>query len=87
VRRSLPAAAFEERIISTVREHQVTLLAGATGSGKTTQLPQFILDDAVRAGHGGRTRIVCTQPRRIAAIGVARRVAEERAEELAPSGW
>lgn len=87
VRRALPAAAFEDKIVSTVAANQVTLLAGATGSGKTTQLPQFILDSEVKAGRGGRTRIVCTQPRRIAAIGVARRVAEERAEDLAPSGW
>ena len=51
------------------------------------QIPQFILEDAIARGAGGRTRIVVTQPRRIAAIGVASRVAAERCEPLgAPGG-
>ena len=44
------------------------------------QVPQFLLDDAVEAGRGGGCSIVCTQPRRIAAISVAERVANERGE-------
>lgn len=55
------------------------------GCGKTTQVPQFILDDALEAGNGSITRIVCTQPRRISAISIAERVAVERAESLGKS--
>ena len=50
------------------------------------QIPQFILEDAIARGCGGRTRIVVTQPRRIAAIGVASRVASERCEPLGRPG-
>ena len=58
------------------------MIIGSTGCGKTTQVPQFIFDEAVKAGHGGRTSIVCTQPRRISATSVAQRVAQERAEPI-----
>lgn len=51
------------------------MISGETGCGKTTQVPQFLLDDAIRAGRGAEVNIVCTQPRRISAIGVAERVA------------
>ena len=56
-----------------IREHPVVILSGETGSGKTTQLPKFCLE----AGRGIRGRIACTQPRRVAALSVSRRVAEE----------
>lgn len=55
---------------------------GETGCGKTTQLPQFILEDAIASGLGPATNIVCTQPRRISAISVAKRVAQERGEAV-----
>ena len=58
----------------------VAVVAGETGSGKTTQVPQFLLEAMTRAGQGGVTNIICTQPRRIAAISVAERVAAERGE-------
>ncbi|KAJ1861682.1 helicase [Coemansia sp. RSA 989] len=80
VRDSLPAAALKKRIVQLVHESRCVVVAGATGSGKTTQIPQFILDAALQ--HGTYANIVCTQPRRISAIGVATRVAAERAEDI-----
>jgi len=69
----LPIAAHAERIVELIRQHQVVVVAGETGSGKTTQLPKLCL----QAGRGAAGMIGCTQPRRIAARSVARRVAEE----------
>jgi ATP-dependent helicase HrpA len=70
---SLPISARGEDIIKLIREHQVVVIAGETGSGKTTQLPKLCL----AAGRGEAGMIGCTQPRRLAARSVARRVAEE----------
>ncbi|GAB6196433.1 ATP-dependent RNA helicase HrpA [Lysobacter xanthus] len=69
----LPIAAEAERIVELIREHPVVVIAGETGSGKTTQIPKLCL----AAGRGAAGLIGCTQPRRIAARAVARRVAEE----------
>ncbi|KAF1709233.1 ATP-dependent RNA helicase HrpA [Pseudoxanthomonas kalamensis DSM 18571] len=70
---SLPVAREAERIVAAIRKHPVVVIAGETGSGKTTQLPKLCL----AAGRGVAGTIGCTQPRRIAARAVARRVAEE----------
>ncbi|WP_448477130.1 ATP-dependent RNA helicase HrpA [Pseudoxanthomonas mexicana] len=75
---SLPIAREGDRIIELIRNHQVVVIAGETGSGKTTQLPKLCL----AAGRGVAGMIGCTQPRRIAARAVARRVAEELNTEL-----
>ncbi len=66
----LPVSAARDEIAHAIRDHQVVIVAGATGSGKTTQLPKICLDL-------GRTRIAHTQPRRIAARTIAERIAEE----------
>ncbi|MBW9093416.1 ATP-dependent RNA helicase HrpA [Microbacterium jejuense] len=66
----LPVSAARDEIARAVRDHQVVIVAGATGSGKTTQLPKIALEL-------GRTRIAHTQPRRLAARTIAERVAEE----------
>ncbi len=69
----LPVSAQRERIAQAIREHQVIVVAGETGSGKTTQLPKICL----LAGRGEAGLIGCTQPRRIAARSIAQRVAGE----------
>ncbi|MBU8975481.1 ATP-dependent RNA helicase HrpA [Lysobacter sp. MMG2] len=70
---NLPIAAKADEIVELIRAHPVVVIAGETGSGKTTQLPKLCL----AAGRGAAGMIGCTQPRRIAARAVARRVAEE----------
>ncbi|KAF1336029.1 Atp-dependent RNA helicase, partial [Globisporangium splendens] len=82
-RAKLPAAAEKENVIQYLKHNQVVLVCGQTGCGKTTQVPQFILDDYIDNSRGGECQIICTQPRRIAAIGVATRVAQERCEDIA----
>uniref|UniRef100_A0A672F7H6 RNA helicase n=1 Tax=Salarias fasciatus TaxID=181472 RepID=A0A672F7H6_SALFA len=79
-RRSLPVFEHQEDIVQLIRDNRVVLVVGETGSGKTTQIPQFLLDDCSRRGEA--CRIFCTQPRRLAAIAVAERVAAERGESL-----
>jgi ATP-dependent helicase HrpA len=75
---SLPITARADEIVKLIREHQVVVIAGETGSGKTTQLPKLCL----AAGRGEAGLIGCTQPRRLAARSVARRVAEELETQL-----
>ncbi|TIA95877.1 hypothetical protein E3P96_03739, partial [Wallemia ichthyophaga] len=81
-RASLPIFTQAEEVVKSVNENMITVLMAATGSGKTTQMPQLLLDDAIQHGRGGKCNILCTQPRRIAAISVAQRVAAERGEKL-----
>ncbi|KAH6912777.1 pre-mRNA splicing factor [Coprinopsis sp. MPI-PUGE-AT-0042] len=73
-RKSLPIYAFKEQLIAAVKEHQVLIVVAETGSGKTTQLPQY-LHEAGFCENG--LKVGCTQPRRVAAMSVAARVAEE----------
>ena len=70
---ALPITAHREEILQAIARHQVIVVAGETGSGKTTQLPKLCLE----AGRGTRGLIACTQPRRIAARAMAERVSEE----------
>ncbi|CAH8453976.1 unnamed protein product [Schistosoma intercalatum] len=81
----LPAYQFKEDIVSTIRNNQVVIISGETGCGKTTQVPQFILEDQVLGGNGSVTRIIVTQPRRISAVSVAERVATERGQSIGSS--
>ncbi|HEX2854259.1 MAG TPA: DUF3418 domain-containing protein [Opitutaceae bacterium] len=69
----LPISVRAEEITAAIQAHQVVILAGETGSGKTTQIPKMCL----AAGRGTHGRIACTQPRRVAALSISRRVAEE----------
>lgn len=69
----LPITVRAEEITAAIQENPVVILAGETGSGKSTQIPKMCL----AAGRGVAGRIACTQPRRVAALSVSRRVAEE----------
>ena len=79
-RKTLPVYKFQKQLVELIEANQVVVITGETGCGKTTQIPQFVLDDAIGRGKGQNCRIVCTQPRRISAIAVAERVAFERNE-------
>jgi ATP-dependent helicase HrpA len=74
---SLPVSARREDIARAIREHPVVIVCGETGSGKTTQLPKIMLELGRGRGAGGHGLIGHTQPRRIAASSVARRIADE----------
>ncbi|KAF5873160.1 putative atp-dependent rna helicase dhx36 protein [Botrytis fragariae] len=78
----LPLNQNPSEVFNHIENNQFCILIGKTGSGKTTQLSQIILDDYIRTKRGGECRVICTQPRRIAAKSVAERVAEERGQEL-----
>ncbi|KAG0001580.1 hypothetical protein BGZ79_004460 [Entomortierella chlamydospora] len=81
-RAKLPAWSFKDQLVKAVKENPVVIVCGETGCGKTTQVPQFILDSWIQECIGEHANIVCTQPRRIAAIGVAERVAVERSTDI-----
>ncbi|KAG0126597.1 P-loop containing nucleoside triphosphate hydrolase protein [Tuber indicum] len=82
VRMRLPAWDLKEEIIGAVNDCQVTIISGETGSGKSTQAVQFILDDMIDQHLGHITNIICTQPRRISALGLADRVSDERCSRV-----
>ena len=82
VRQGLPAWRLQDRIVASVNVNQVTIISGETGSGKSTQSVQFVLDDLIKQGYAEQANIICTQPRRISAIGLADRVADERCGQV-----
>ncbi|KAJ3129997.1 ATPdependent RNA helicase [Physocladia obscura] len=84
-REGLPAFQLKDTILHTIRENRVVIVSGETGCGKSTQVPQYILDDAILSQRGGRCKILVTQPRRVAAIALAERVSSERGEEIGNS--
>jgi len=69
----LPITPRKDEIVAAIRAHQVVVISGETGSGKTTQLPKMCLE----AGLGIEAKVGCTQPRRVAALSISRRIAEE----------
>lgn len=79
-RKSLPTWSHREEILNMISKNKVVMITGDTGSGKTTQVPQYLLE--LFSERNEPVRIICTQPRRIAAISVAERVANERGEQL-----
>ncbi|XP_065885250.1 ATP-dependent RNA helicase DHX33-like isoform X2 [Dysidea avara] len=76
VRRALPIYAARRDLITECSQHHSLIVVGETGSGKTTQLPQYLLEAGLASHHHGN--VACTQPRRVAAISLAKRVANER---------
>merc|ERR1719500_1697221 len=79
VKESLPVFPFRQDLIDAVEAHQVLIIEGETGSGKTTQLPQYLHEAGLTSDD---KKIGCTQPRRVAAMSVAARVAEEMGVKL-----
>uniref|UniRef100_A0A1D2A9T0 RNA helicase n=1 Tax=Auxenochlorella protothecoides TaxID=3075 RepID=A0A1D2A9T0_AUXPR len=77
-RRFLPVYSVREEMLQVIRENQVVVVVGETGSGKTTQMTQYLAED----GYTTFGLVGCTQPRRVAAMSVAKRVSEEMGVEL-----
>ncbi|KAM7379417.1 hypothetical protein PAMP_004968 [Pampus punctatissimus] len=73
----LPVDAHRQHVVSAVQSSRVVVIAGETGCGKTTRIPRFLLEEHVRGGKGAECNILVTQPRRISAVSVAHRVAQE----------
>ncbi|KAJ7970316.1 putative ATP-dependent RNA helicase [Quillaja saponaria] len=84
-RKNLPAYKEKDALLRAISENQVVVVSGETGCGKTTQLPQYILEHEIEAACGAMCSIICTQPRRISAMSVSERVAAERGEKLGES--
>lgn len=84
-RQKLPVYAMKSTIMQAINDNPVIIIRGNTGCGKTTQVCQFILDDYIASGQGAWANICVTQPRRISAVSVSERVANERCEELGNS--
>ncbi|XP_005179774.1 pre-mRNA-splicing factor ATP-dependent RNA helicase DHX16 [Musca domestica] len=78
-KKSLPVYPFKEDLIAAIKEHQILIIEGETGSGKTTQIPQYLVEAGFTED---KKKIGCTQPRRVAAMSVAARVAEEMGVKL-----
>lgn len=77
-RKTLPIYPYREQLLEAIRDHQVLVIVGETGSGKTTQIPQYLHE----AGYTKHGMIACTQPRRVAAMSVAARVSQEMGVKL-----
>jgi ATP-dependent RNA helicase DHX29 len=82
IRQKLPMYSYRDQLLQCIKDNAVTVLCAETGAGKTTQGPQFILEEALNTEMGADVNILCTQPRRISAISVADRVADEMCVKL-----
>lgn len=84
IRSRLPACKQKQDLLNSIRDNQLIILKGETGCGKSTQVPQFIFDEWIESFQSNmkHCEIICTQPRRISALGIANRVAYERLEKV-----
>jgi hypothetical protein len=81
-RETLPAHTMRQEVLDTINNNRVLVISGETGCGKSTQVPQFILENFIsEQSKGSKVNVIVTQPRRIAAIALAERVSEERAQK------
>ncbi|KAJ5929657.1 hypothetical protein N7454_006607 [Penicillium verhagenii] len=78
----LPVVQIKRKVLDLIDQHTYSIIAAETGSGKSTQIPQMILDDATDQGIGGQCQVICVQPRRMAAQLLAARVSHERGEAV-----
>lgn len=86
-REQLPVFQHREQVLEALRRHRVLVIAGETGSGKSTQIPQFILEELLASGDAAQPcNVVVTQPRRISATSLASRVSQELGSEDGPGG-
>lgn len=83
-RMNLPMYQFKNAALDAINQHQVTILCGETGCGKSTQLPAFIMESQL--AQGKHCKIYCTEPRRISALSLAQRVSEEMGERKGDVG-
>jgi HrpA-like RNA helicase len=81
-KKRLAITAHRKEILELVHNNRVTIICGTTGCGKTTQVPQFLLDSEIVAGKGAACKILITQPRRISAVSIAERIAAERLQKV-----
>ncbi|CAB3253403.1 unnamed protein product [Arctia plantaginis] len=84
-RETLPTYKKSTELLEVINSNQVIVISGETGCGKSTQVPQLILDEAINNKKGAYVKILVTQPRRIAASSLAMRVAQERSESMGAS--
>ncbi|EFA00345.2 dosage compensation regulator isoform X1 [Tribolium castaneum] len=84
-RQGLPVYSMKGQIMAAINDNPVIIIKGNTGCGKTTQVCQYILEDYIMSGQGAWCNICITQPRRISAVSVSERVANERCEALGQS--
>lgn len=82
LRQRLPAFQCCKDVLEALAMNQVVIVTGPAGSGKSTQLPHCVLEQVIHDGYGAQCNIVVTEPRRIAAVSLAHRVAEERGESV-----
>ncbi|CAJ0845483.1 539_t:CDS:10 [Entrophospora sp. SA101] len=76
-RQKLPIYKYRNEILKKIEENQVVIICGETGCGKSTQVPQLIVEDMILNDYGDKCQVLCTQPRRISAISISTRVSYE----------